>query len=509
MSDSNVQEFARHPEYVEALPVWAKCRAAVKGERAVKALGEQVLPALQGAREQEYQAYKKRAMFYAASGRTVQGLTGMLLRKPPTVEPENVDFWEDVGAQGEDLATMLVKTLYQLLTVGRVGFLVDADSAETSSAPSPYVTQYVAENVINWYSERIDGEYKLTMVVLEETREEPPDTLGHRMSRTVFRVLRLGLEPPDPGEELRDVVVEADGTGFYWQEVWVYAIDDKGKETKDLILEDVIVPRRAGGALWTEIPFAFLNSQDVTPSVSPPPLEAMIDVNYSHYRNSADLEHGRHYTALPTPYAFGEKAKEPLKIGSQTAWTSETEKINVGMLEFTGAGLGHLAEGMRDKEQLMAVLGARLLEGQKAGVETADALQIRLAGDSSVMETISVLTSETWTTLMQWVQLWQSPATPNATVSLSTDFSPKRLSAQELTSLGQQLAMGHISWTTYLYNLQQGEILPPGRTEDEEFAAIQEGGPANQGFALPGTPDDDDVPDDADVDDDDEGDDAA
>jgi hypothetical protein len=506
MPESNTQEFARHPDYTEALPVWVKCRAAVKGERAVKALGAAILPKLGGMTDIEYDAYKRRAMFYAASGRTVQGLTGMLLRKPPELEPDDSEFVEDVGSQGEDLGTMLLKSLNQLLTVGRVGFLVDADQAGESATVVPYVTQYIAENILNWYSERLDGEYKLTMVVLQEQRETPPNTLGERFVRTIYRVLRFGTEPPEAGQRVKDVqegqdvqevMAEADGNGFYWQEVWIRPLDEKGNETPDLMLEEVIIPRRAGGVLWDEIPFAFLNSMDVTSDISQPPLEAMIDVNLSHYRNSADLEHGRHYTALPTPYAFGGQSTEPMKIGSSIAWSGDDKDIQVGILEFTGKGLGHIADGMKDKEQLMAVLGSRLLEDQKAGVETAAALSIRLAGDGSVMETLSILTSHTWTKLLQWTQTWVSTSEPTASLELNTDFSPKRLDAPELTALGQQFQLGNISWSTYFYNLQQGEIIPTGVTEDEEFAEIQDGGPATEGFPTPGVVSDDAAPDDA------------
>ena len=41
-------------------------------------------------------------------------------------------------------------------------------------------------------------------------------------------------------------------------------------------------------------------------------------------------------------------------------------------------------------------------------------------------------------------------------------------------ALGQLQKDGMISWETYVYNLQQGEILPTGVTADEEQAKISQ-----------------------------------
>jgi hypothetical protein len=52
-----------------------------------------------------------------------------------------------------------------------------------------------------------------------------------------------------------------------------------------------------------------------------------------------------------------------LRIGSSTAWVTETPGATAGFLEFTGQGL-ETFERARD-ERLLAMLGSRVLEGQK------------------------------------------------------------------------------------------------------------------------------------------------
>ena len=56
-----------------------------------------------------------------------------------------------------------------------------------------------------------------------------------------------------------------------------------------------------------------------------------------------------------------------------------------GLLEFNGQGLKHLENALVEKRKLMVQLGARMLETQKRSTETAEALRLRQAGDSSVL----------------------------------------------------------------------------------------------------------------------------
>jgi len=48
-------------------------------------------------------------------------------------------------------------------------------------------------------------------------------------------------------------------------------------------------------------------------------------------------------------------------------------------------------------ERLMAVLGTRMLEGQKRAVETAEAIELRQSGENSVLTTMSVSVGDSLT----------------------------------------------------------------------------------------------------------------
>ena len=62
------------------------CQSVLDGGRAIKAGEERFLPKPEGMSKAAYAAYVQRALFYGATGRTVEALTGAVFRREPTVE---------------------------------------------------------------------------------------------------------------------------------------------------------------------------------------------------------------------------------------------------------------------------------------------------------------------------------------------------------------------------------------------------------------------------------------
>ena len=76
-------------------------------------------------------------------------------------------------------------------------------------------------------------------------------------------------------------------------------------------------------------------------------------------------------TSATIGWVSGFDKASSLRIGSSTAWVTETAGATAGFLEFTGQGLVTFERAMDRDERLLAVLGSRLLEGQKKVGETA------------------------------------------------------------------------------------------------------------------------------------------
>ncbi len=474
---------SKHPEYENTYSLQEKTRIVCQGEDAVKASREQFLPMLGGQDANKYNAYLQRASFFNASGRTLAGLTGVVFRKPPKVEFPNEDFLDSVTIDGDDHMVFLRRCVKEVIQVGRLGLLADTrDSNEL-----PYVSVYQAESIINWRTEIVDGKKKTTLVVLEEKRYDYSDDPFKPEEKTVYRVLVLTDNTREELEALGDnkgffLQPSADQSNAFYA-VAVYEKEEKvqtqGKPQFTLIDGPFFPEIR--GARMREIPFVVANVTDLSiDNLENPPIVDVVNINISHYRSSADLKHGLHFTALPTAWVAGFKSDQQLMIGSETAWVAEDPSAKAGFLEFAGSGLGAIKEDMKDMQEQMAVLGSRLLEEPKRQVEAAETHQSRKSGESSVIAVIASNVESAVKKAFQWCAEWTLNNPDDVEVSLNKDYVSALMDSSMLTALLMTLQQGRISYDSFIYNLSQGELLPDGRTAEEEAELIQQNPPLPQ-----------------------------
>ena len=83
--------------------------------------------------------------------------------------------------------------------------------------------------------------------------------------------------------------------------------------------------------------------------------------------------------------------------------------------------------------------------------------------------------SESMSQVLRWAWWWNSTeespddvTTEQVTVELNTDFSTKGLSAQDIQSIVAAWQAGAISRETMSDLFRRGEVLPEGRTSEEE-----------------------------------------
>lgn len=445
----------------------------------MKAAGTRYLPRLDSQSDDEYAAYKARASFFNATARTVDGFLGLIFRREPTVKlPERVSgvagalrvFAEDVDLLGTSLYSYSKNIVSEVLTVGRAGSLVDWEGEGEKRA---FVVRYDAEQILNWQVARVNGRNVVGLVVLRENAErgmknDEGDVFEPEMVEQL-RVLRLV-----PGEK----------SGWVYQvELWRQKTNrtSRTKRTEWEMVESR-VPLRLGKPLAL-IPFVFHGPRHSLPHVDKLPLADIIAVNLDHYRLNADYKHGLHFTALPTAWVSGFDKASELRIGSSTAWVAEAPGATAGFLEFTGQGLTTFERAMDRDERLMAVLGTRMLEAQKRVGESADAIALRQSGENSVLMTLALSVSDSVSQVLRWVYWWNSTEENPEQIGedvvllqLNTDFEAKGLSSQEITAMVAAWQAGAISRETMFDVFRRGEVLPAGRTDEEEVrltAAMQ------------------------------------
>lgn len=205
----------------------------------------------------------------------------------------------------------------------------------------------------------------------------------------------------------------------------------------------------------------------------------MVNVNFHHYKNSADYEHGLHFTGLPTPYITGlgqttddQGNNIPIVLGSETCILIEDAGGSAGFLEFGGQGLGALATAMDDKKQEMASLGASLLQTDKKAAEAAETARINKSGDSNVIARIVSGAERGINNVLEIMSEWESINPEANTVELNRDFVDEGMDAQTITALVGAWQAGGISKETLVYNFQKKDFLEDNRTIEEEIDAI-------------------------------------
>lgn len=462
-----------HPQYDSHTDAWRTSTDAVEGETAIKAAGTRYLPALGDQTSSGYAAYKDRAIFFGAPARTVTGVAGAINSKPPLLKlpPNTQALLEDMGKEDESLHQIVAMVTGWLVSHGRVGIFVDADEQEGAD---PYIALYSPMSITNWHTLVFQGREVLDLVVLHEpTTRMDPDSLKHI---DVDRYRVLNLRPT--GE---------DGQMVYSYELWEKIEADStrvssGAETWIMIAEGT--PTRAGGLTFDEIPFQITNATDTKVRPSKPPMIDLVHLAISHYKNSADLEHGRHFTALPTAIAMGFDTKQDWKIGSGVAWVTDDPGANAKYLEFTGQGLGHLAQGMADKEKMMAVLGARLLEEQPRQAEAFGTVRLRQTGEKASIHQIAVTISEAMTTVLGWVALWTGGSDEGIIYKLEPVSNFEGLDPLMVAQVLEAVNLGLLSWTSFFQLIKKGGLLAADLTAEEETALIEKGIPYSAIAAL-------------------------
>lgn len=446
-----------HQDYEDKHEDWTKCRDFIEGSSAVKAKEEDYLPKLDRQRDDDYDDYIERALFYGAVGRTHAALLGSVFRKEPIINvPTDIDI-SDVSMMDLSMVDFSRKVTDEVLAVGRYGVLVEYSDEEDE----PYFVGYKAENILNWRMERSEGRMVLTLAVLEEQEVSQGDTVFDNKITTMYRVLRLV-------------------DGIYTVELYRSSDTEGGDKNAGgtPILEETIVPLRNGLPL-EKIPFHFFSASNLQPDIKKPPLLDLVEVNKSHYQTSADLENGRHLAGLPTPIFIGfDFEDQEVVLGTKNALHSSDAGAKAFFLEFTASGLTTLEKALQDKEHMMSVMGARLLEAPRQGVEAAETARIRQAGESSLLAMVTDVLSEGLTEIMKDYVWWAGQDNVDTvSVELNTDFIDYRLDAAEIAGFVSAYLQGGLSFDSLFYNLKKGEAYPEGRTMEEEQRSIEQNPP--------------------------------
>ena len=433
--------------YSESLEQVTRVRDCAEGPDAVKAKGVTYLPKLGGQTEPEYDAYKLRGYIMPVVNATAIALTGAIMRKAPSGElPTKMEYLlDDSDGNGRDLSMVATMCVNELFLAGRYGLL--AEATETGQA----IRTYSREAIINWSKDYI--------VLMQKYMVQD--------SKDKFKQV----------EKVEYLELTFDENGLYIQNIW------REGEGKKWGIHDTLIPT-VNGTRLDKLPFEFINTKDATPTLTPPALLALADVNLDQYRMSTDLRHGLHWTALPTLFLFGDikddKGKQvSITVGAGSSNHISDDDARAELLEFTGAGLNAIDVAIKEDIETMASIGARMLQNSQPGVKAAETARIEQSGESATLSTIAQATENGITSLLKTMAEWVGLNTDDVNYELNKDFIDSSLTPQQITAYLQMFMSEAISLDTFLNLLYRGELLPKGVTPEDEADKIAAGSDFN------------------------------
>ena len=450
--------FDRHEQFDEYVDVWQKCRDASKGERAVKANGADYVPSLTGQTDAQFESYVTRGSYFNATGRTIDGMVGMIFRKAPkiTAPAAMKEILADITQTGLSVMALCQKTLIEDLTVGRCGLLVDMPTVSVNTTVAeaerqnvrPYIGFYKAEQITYWKQDFVANKYQPVEICLSELYDDAD-----------------GAEQ----EQIRRLLLE---DGKYHQEIW-------RKDSAGLpFLYDYLIPVK-NGTQFNTIPFYPFSPDFPSIDISEPPVEDLVNVNLSHFRNSCDLENGCHMAGMPTLFIKGTRCTDEqgspisITVGTDTAIVVPEAEADAKYVEVGSDGFASIEKLMERKVEQMAALGARMISPEKKAAEAAETAQIRRGGENSVLGNIAVITGAQLTKTIKFLADWMG-VTGEVNVELNVDFVPPEFTSADLKEWTAALQSGSISPELYFSVLQYSEWVPDDTTFGD-FQAQREG----------------------------------
>jgi hypothetical protein len=436
---------SRHNEYTQWESIWRKTRDGIAGQEKIKDMGTEYLPRHDGQSEYSYNAYKYRAQYINYSGRTLNIFIGQIFRKNPQGIDNFKDYADNIDLSGSSFNYFSRDIAREVMTVNRAGVLVNY----SDSQQRPYLTKYLAENIINWKTEIINTIEQLTMIILEGVVND--------YSKDEYK--------PDYKKVWKKLYLE-DGICKSIEYEAVYD-DNTGMTVIKEIPESLMIPLKNGKPL-NFIPFYFVTSNGITWNIDKPVMTDFVNINIGHYINSADNENRLHYTGAATAILKAWDESKVFPIGGAASFPAEG-----GAEWMTVSSDAGLKEEMRHKEEQLAALGSSVLSGKGRYVASAETASITSQGEYATLADISNSLSDCMTVIMEFFMEWAGKP-GEIRVEYNTDFEVEKINPQMLTALMGAVQSGRMSEQTFFYNLQGYEMYPEGKTFEEEQAEIEE-----------------------------------
>lgn len=434
----------KHPEWTDRIEEWALMRHCIRGEKEVKAKGEDYLPMPSGftthadAGVKAYNSYRARAQFPEIVNPTIQGMVGVIHRTDAQVDlPKAMEaIAERATKDGLSLAAFHRRITAELLATARYSILVDA---ALEGSELPWLAGYSAESLINWDDDR-------TLFVLDESGLMLDGfKWEHRKS---FRALRLQ-------------------DGAYTQEVYQEGSSEP----------EIIQPSARGRSKLEEIPFVVIGATDLSTSTEEPPLMGVSRAAIAQYQLCADYRWQLFMSGQETLFIIN--ADAPGQIGAGVVVSLKAGEGGTPDAKYvgpSGSGIEAHRTAISDQQEAAAAAGAKMFDTGTKAAESGDALKIRFAAQTATLISVAQASAAGLEKALRYVALMIGSNPDEVVVKPNLSFIDATLTPDQAVALMKLWQGSAISKQTLYENLQRGEIASADRSfEDEEDLIEAEG----------------------------------
>lgn len=402
-------------------------------------------------------AYKERAVFYALTEQTVNGMLGTIFDKLPTIEiPESLEYLKtNVDGRGNSIYQQSKKVTKNAISISRDGLFVSFPKIESAISKADIQAGYAvatiqnitADRVINWHEYGVGALSRLDLVVFTDTEETYID----------YELKEIPT--------LRELYLDE---GVYKERIWRQINDE-------WVAGDESIPHDHTGRFMTEIPFTFVGSVNNDSDVDNPNMLPMSKLNIGHFRNSADFEDTVWYAGQSQPWMSNVNQQHIDLMKENKMYVGSREMLAVpdgGSFGFESAPPNPLVrQAMIDKVEMMVSLGAKqIIPGgvAKTREQTLSENETKHSSMSMIAENVS----DAYSRCLIWVGLFMG-VTEEMSYSLNNDFIRNNSTPQELKEVILGFMAGSIPSSDYIQYMKMYGLFDENKPDEDYIEELE------------------------------------
>lgn len=401
--------------------------------------------------DRAYRARLARATYVPSLRKAVEAMAGILSQFTLTDLPQSIERQlDDVDELGNNLTAFLSMADSLAMRDGGCAVMVEmpqqlatinSEADRRAFGRDPYLVLLERHNVLNWRTEFIAGQERLTQATVIEWREVEDGAFGFAVE-PFFRVLTPGAF-----------------------QVWRINKTLGAREKLQLIEE--------GFTSLAEVPLIWYAPQPQRWGHGLPPFRELALLTLQHYRCRSDLNELLHRCALPVPVRRGAllldgQTPPPLVIGPNSVVDVPVDG-DFSFAEPTGSSLAQQQENLRHIEQLINNETLAFMSGQEAVTATQARLQ---AGQVQSGLALAGMQKASLFEQIQFLWCAYTNEDPTGSLQIAAQALEAKLEPQQVAQIQSLADGGYLSKSTALELLQRGGILPIDFDVEAEVAEL-------------------------------------